>query len=109
MTQLTLSPQLGATLKEDGLDAIEQTDREFIERMRAVAIKISKESGWVTTDNLRVIASELGLAPRHQNTWGSIMRGARWKVIGRQRSAIPSNHSRELKVWRYCDDLTEAR
>lgn len=104
MTQLTLDSRLAAALKEEGLNAIEETDRHFIEMMREAAIKISQSCGFVTTDNLRVIAEKLGMVPKHQNSWGGIMRGPRWKVVGRHRSAIPGNHSREIRVWQYIPD-----
>lgn len=69
--------------------------------MREHARTISDRSGFVTSDNLRVIADELGLTPANQNTWGAIFRGPHWKIVGRKKSAVPSSHAREIKVWKY--------
>ena len=103
MTQLTLNAQLGSSLKVEGLAEIEQTDQPFVDRMRVEAIKISQQSGFVTSDNLRVFAASLGLVPKHQNSWGAVFKGAKWKVVGRQKSAVPGNHSREIRVWQYIE------
>jgi len=97
---LTLDAAQGERLKQEGLDAVEH-DGEFLLLMRKHAIEISRSSGFVTTDNLRVIADKMGLVPRSPNSWGGIFRGPKWKIIGRQKSAVPGNHAREIKVWRY--------
>ena len=102
--QLTLDSRLSATLKEEGLDAIEASGQEFLRLMRAEAMRISGGRGWVTSDDLRVYASQNNLEPIHQNVWGGIFRGPKWKVVGRRKSAVPDSHSREIKVWQYVAD-----
>jgi hypothetical protein len=99
--QLTLDSRLSAALKADGLDAIELSSQSFVEAMRAEAKRISKERGWVSSDDLRVYASQHNLEPTHQNSWGAIFRGPCWQVVGRRKSAVPGNHAREIKVWQY--------
>lgn len=101
MTQLTLDEQLSAKLKEEGLDAIEVTAREFVILMRAEATRISLSRGWVTSDDLRVYASQRNITPPHQNSWGSVFRGPSWEIVGRRKSAVPENHHREIKIWKY--------
>lgn len=108
MTQLTLDGRLSAALKEEGLDAIERTSQSFVDLMRAEAQRISMERGMVTSDDLRVYASQCDLKPSHPNAWGSIFRGPRWQVVGRRKSAVPSSHHREIKVWQYVNE-TESR
>lgn len=98
MTQLSLDE--GVRLKIQGLDALED-DHRFLDTMREAAIRISHESGFVTSDNLRVLADKLGLKPKHPNAWGALFRGPHWTIIGRQKSAVPGNRAREIKVWRY--------
>jgi hypothetical protein len=102
MTQLTLRDAVaGAVLKERGHEALEDHDASFVTRMRHAAIKISDESGFVSSDNLRSIAEGMGLVPQSPNSWGGIFRGPHWKVIGRQKSTRPGNHAREIRIWKY--------
>jgi len=103
MIQLTLAAVTvtGAALKEAGQSAMEQTDREFVTRMRAAAREISLASGFVTVENLRLIAASMCLEPIHCNSWGSVFRGPQWKIVGRKRSAMPTAHAREIKIWQW--------
>lgn len=98
---MQLSLQEGRALKEDGLDRVSSNNAEFIAVMRAEAIRLATQRGWVTSDDLRVYASQLNLEPTHQNAWGSILRGPCWKVVGRRKSAVPESHGREIKIWAY--------
>lgn len=93
----------GHALKAAGQDLVESHNETFVSLMRAEAKRISKERGWLTSDDLRVYASQLDLKPAHPNCWGSIMRGPQWKVVGRRKSAVPENHSREIRVWQYVE------
>lgn len=104
MTQLTLDSAEGELLKRQGQDAIEDTDRRFVELMRECAREISEREGFVSTDDLRLYAVGHGLYPKHQNSWGSILRGAHWMIVGRKRSALPSNHAREIRIYKWVSD-----
>lgn len=102
MTQLTLrDAAASAALKEVGQNAIEQTDQGFVALMRQYARVIAENSGFVSIDNLRIVAENLGVVPTHQNSWGAVFRGPHWKIVGRQKSALPSNHHREIRVWEW--------
>ena len=102
MTQLTMDDAAaGAAMKEAGQDAVEGNSKAFVTIMRQHAIEISDKSGFVTSDNLRIIASERCLEPHHPNVWGAIFLGPHWTAIGHQRSAWPSNHHRSITVWKY--------
>jgi hypothetical protein len=46
-------------------------------------------------------AEQLGLVPSSTNSWGTVFRGPHWKMVGRQKSAVRSNHAREIKVWQW--------
>jgi len=63
--------------------------------------EISEKSGHVTMDNLRVYAEKMGLHPKNSYAWGSVFHGVKWKHVGWQRSALPSNKGRHIQVWRY--------
>lgn len=100
---MQLSLTEGHALKADGQALVEDRNETFVALMRAEARRISKERGWVSSDDLRVYASQLDLKPIHQNCWGSIFRGPYWQVVGRRKSAVPENHSREIRAWQYVE------
>lgn len=98
---IQLSLKQGRALKNDGLASVAENNTAFLALMRAEAIRISQSRGWITSDDLRVYASQLNIEPTHQNAWGAIFRGPQWKVVGHRKSAVPGNHAREIKIWQY--------
>lgn len=100
---MQLSLEEGRVLKDNGLASVAENNTVFLALMRAEAIRISLSRGWVTSDDLRVYASQLDLVPTHQNAWGAIFRGPQWKVVGHRKSAVPGNHAREIKIWQYME------
>jgi hypothetical protein len=103
--QLTLDAVDGRQRKQRGIRTVSKKNAEFLEAMRYYAQEHSRRHGEVTTDVLRLIADLIDLHPTHHNCWGAIFHGPRWVVIGRRPSAVPSNHGREIRVYRYT--LTE--
>lgn len=99
MTQLTLDAQLSKSLKTQGLDAAEASHGSFVQIMRTEAIRISDQRGWVTNDDLRVYADQIGMVPKHPNAWGAIWHGKGWIIVGYRRSAVPSSHARTIKIY----------
>ena len=93
--------QTGEILREVGVDRVEESSSEFVATMRLLAVKISEDRGSVTSDDLRKIAEERGLRPCHRNAWGAIFRGKGWRVVGRRKSELASNHAREIRVWKW--------
>ncbi len=91
----------GEQLKLEGQLLVEDTNAAFVKTMRSIAEGISLLKGSVTSDDLRAAAAKAGLAPTHPNCWGSILRGPHWTIIGRTKSAVPGNHHREIRIWRY--------
>lgn len=100
---MQLSLEEGRKLKQEGLDRVAEDNTEFLLKMRYEAMRISQERGWVSSDDLRVYASQLDLAPTHQNAWGCLFKGPNWKVVGRRKSAVPGNHAREIRIWQYVE------
>jgi hypothetical protein len=98
---MQLSLTQGRILKEEGLDSVSENNKAFLALMRAEARRLADQRGWVTSDDLRVYASQLNLEPTHQNAWGAVFKGPRWKVVGRRKSAVPQGHAREIKIWSY--------
>ena len=101
MTTLLWDARSGDERKAQGLEAIEETDRHWIQRMRESAIKISLLKGMVSTDDLRPIADQSGDHPKHVNSWGAIFRGTLWMTVGRKKSTWPSTNGREIHIWKY--------
>jgi hypothetical protein len=95
----------GTLLKERGLDSVESHETTFVEKMRRRAVEIATESGTVTSDDLRSYAKAYGIEPNHQNAWGAIFRGKLWRSVGRKKSTVNSNHSREIRVWALTEEV----
>lgn len=91
----------GLQAKSEGQNLVEDHNPNFVAIMRSHAILTATSKGQVTCDDLREYASAQGLRPKHQNAWGSIFRGPDWKMIGRTKSKLVSNHAREIRIWRY--------
>lgn len=89
------------SLKRHGLAKIETTGQAWLRVMREQAFELCQRDGCVTTDELRLYAEHTLQYPHHDNCWGAIFRGPRWKVIGRRKSRWASTHAREIKVWLY--------
>jgi hypothetical protein len=89
---------LSRSLKEQGLDQVEENN-DFVAVMRGAAERIAREKGSVSSDDLRRYAIDHKIRPHHQNAWGAIFRGKRWRLVGRKRSKFVSNHAREIKIW----------
>lgn len=100
---MQLSLEQGRSLKETGLARVLSNNRAFLEIMRMEAMRLSRQRGWVTSDDLRVYASQLNIEPTHQNAWGAVFRGPRWHAIGRRKSAVPESHAREIRIWQYME------
>lgn len=96
-----MNPKLGEYLRDKGIDLMCANHENFVGHMRAVAEFYSRQAGYVTSDVLRAYAMENSIAPGHQNAWGAIFRGRAWHCVGRRKSALSTNHAREIKVWQY--------
>jgi len=102
VTQITLHDAATAdALKSQGQESVARNAENFVAIMRTAARQISEESGFVTVENLRHLADSLGLQPHHCNAYGAIFMGKHWRIIGRKKSAVPSSHSREIKIWEW--------
>lgn len=91
----------GERLKEQGLERVEAHHGDFLETMRDYAKVFSQRYGYVSSDELRRYAKAHGIEPDHPNAWGAVFQGKNWRHIGRKKSTLPSNHAREIRVWRW--------
>ena len=68
---------------------------ELLERARQIALTAAHQNGTVTADSIPAgLRKELGPAA------GSIFKTGDFKFTGKRvNSTLPSNHTRELKVW----------
>jgi hypothetical protein len=95
--QLTLDDALAR--KAAGLDRVEATHPDFVPRLRAAVKAHAQRYGTVTADDVRRLADQLGLRPRHPNAWGAVFRGPGWIRVGERVSETPSNHGHRNPVW----------
>jgi hypothetical protein len=89
----------GENPKDTGIASVESHNPTFVEKMRARAIEVATSEGTVTSDDLRRYGKAYGIEPNHPNAWGAIFRGNLWRSVGRKKSTLNSNHSREIRVW----------
>jgi len=99
--QLALDLPSGLARKRRGMSRNEARDAWFLSCIRTVAKRMSGEKGWVTSDRLRTYASLWRMKPRHPSAWGNVFRGHGWVCVGSEQSAIPGNHGRRIRRWRW--------
>jgi|TARA_R110000824_G_C14894723_1_gene644821 hypothetical protein len=92
-------------LKREGMAAAAHGSKhELLDHARRVAKQIAmlRGSRTVTADDVgRAFANE-GIRQSLGNAAGSLFRGSDWQFTGQRiKSVRKSNHSREIKVWRF--------
>ena len=90
----------GEMLKREGIAKVSVKGAGFLEDARNWAEYVSVVRGKVTIDDIREWAGSEGIKPHHPNCYGAVFSGKDWECIGRTKSRIPSNRSREIKIWR---------
>ncbi len=92
-------------LKEEGMTAAEYGGKHMLlDHARHVAKQIAmlRESRTVTADDVGKAFEKEGITESLGNAAGSLFRGKEWEFTGQRiKSSRKSNHSREIKVWRY--------
>ena len=96
-----MSAQLGLRLKQRGIDAVEESNFDWVSFMRELAQTHSDIYGSVTADNVRNVSEKTARHPKHPNAYGAVFKGKGWKAIGYTQSQHPSNHGRTIRVWRW--------
>ena len=75
---------------------------DILNEARAMAKMICISKGSCTIDDVRVKLDITSLKSNQQNWLGSVFRDPQFLWTGEYRqSAIPSNHARPIKVWRF--------
>lgn len=96
---LALHAATGERLKREGLDAVESTSGEWVDRMRAAAREHVRRTGSVSVDDLRRHADRTGDQPDTPHAWGAVFSRGGWREVGRKRSDYGSNRAREVRLW----------
>jgi hypothetical protein len=91
----------GESLKDEGQARVEDNSGGWVDRMRGRARIMAQRDGRVTADDLRWYSALTRDPPHSPNCYGAIFRGRGWKIIGYEKSRIPSNHARRIAVWTY--------
>ena len=89
------------SLKDRGIELVEQNNLEFVNNMRNQAMRISRRFGQVTVDMLRIYAENSGIQPEHPNAWGAVFRCKGWKRVGYKPSKTISAHGRVIGIWKW--------
>ena len=91
--------------KEEGMTSAEYGGKHLLlEHARHVAKQIAmlRESRTVSADDVGKAFAREGITESLGNSAGSLFKGRQWEFTGeRIKSTRKSNHSREIKVWRY--------
>ena len=91
-------------LKEEGMASAAANKHDLLKHARHVAKQIAmlRDSRTVTADDVSRAFAREGVTDSLGNAAGSIFRGKDWEFTGeRVNSQRKTNHSREIKVWRY--------
>ena len=85
------------------LPLFEATRTDYIVRARQAAIKLGRERGWISIDDVRSICGPPpGVDPR---VMGAIFReGDQWTCVGYHRSSRATCHNRPVALWRWIGD-----
>jgi hypothetical protein len=90
----------GERLKAEGIARVEEHNGSFVQVMRQVARNIATSKGWVTASDLREVASDYGLAPKHPNAWGAVFSSKEWEKVGEEPSRTATCHGHVNPRWR---------
>lgn len=99
--QAEMNLEKGIELRDQGIAQVAENNAAFLKLMRAFAEQISMRNGEVSSDEVRLRAQAEGYAPKHSNAWGALFKAPGWKFLYRKKSVLPSNHGREIRVWKY--------
>ncbi len=92
---------IGQKLKDRGMDAAENSNLTWVNKMRAAARTISKRDGEVSADVLRSEAKELFSEPHSSNAMGAVFLPKEFRHIGWKPSVTPSRHRAWIRVWKW--------
>lgn len=102
MQQLDL--ELGLLLKTRGMVSAEMNGSDWLtEILRPIArmLAAEKQSRELCADDVTSYLLSHDIEVPKGPFWGSLFKTKDWVFTGkRKQSALPSNHGRELKVWR---------
>ena len=92
----------GKAERDRGLARVEENSTDFLEWARGFARSYAGIVGFVSMDDVR--EAQGWRKPHHPNVYGAIFNRSEWECVGRRPSKIPSNHAREIKIWRLKHD-----
>jgi hypothetical protein len=94
-----LAPNLaaGRAIRERQLDIFEQTDHQFLERCRALAVLICRQQGQVSINDIRAyIEVPPGV---HPSVLGAVFRTKQFQKVGHTEATHPQAHARVVRVY----------
>ena len=93
----TANLQAGRDMRDRQLDIFEETEHEFLERCRVVAVFTCMRKGQVSINDIReLIEVPPGL---HPSVLGAVFRTKQFKRVGYTEAAHPQAHARVVRVY----------
>ena len=88
---------VGRAMRERQLDIFEQSDHQFLERCRALAVLVCKQRGQASINDIRAI---IEVPPGvHPSVLGAVFRDKRFTRIGYTEAVHPQAHARVVRVY----------
>ena len=97
----------GEQRKRRGIKKVATNNRDWLVKIRAVAVRICKRCGSVSSDDLRRWADKNDCQPKHPNAWGAVFRGKQWVSVAFKKSETPSRHASLQRVWELRSEVEE--
>lgn len=98
-----LSLDLSERNRNAGMDRVAANNAAFLEVARRFAREYCRRNGSVTSDQVRVYMTSIGMRPSSKNAWGCLFKERGWTCVGRRKSELPSNHARWIGEWIHND------
>ncbi len=87
----------GRNLRDAAILTLEEKRVEWINKAREHAVKIARQYGRVTINDVR---QHIDLPEDyHPNTWGAVLRGKQFKAIGFDQAVHPAAHARTIRLY----------
>lgn len=89
--------QLGLDLQAQGIKRVSSQHQDWLARARAVAVKIARENGEVSSDDIH---EALPLPPEaNPALMGAVFKNIGLRVVGYQNTRRPQAHGRLIRVY----------
>lgn len=89
----------GRRRRDKGIQKVASPHHDWLLASRAIAIRLCRELGLVSSDDLREAGVVLPTGA-HVNLWGAVFHDSRFVEDGMTQSKRPEAHGRMIRTWR---------